>query len=340
MKKFMSTILILCVLSLASVTFAATYSKPAKVMLSSLSEEACVKYLASMGVTVPEAIAEVDVLGMVADIEADPTFDRSMTIGYTVLADFMRDVRTVVLRYYGWDEGHALGSPYVTNSTKYSLKNSTFIEWASDMANYNCYAYVLGRTSHAIPGDFSSGEYDDDADISVLANLVKADLQDELGYSCVKVQTARPTSSTGWQNAIAVRKDTTKDVNNVNDFHFAMLTPTGWRHKPSFTAVLQFKGIAELNDDWTNECYIDGVAVKPSVTYESDMYFLLYKASHRAVGTPIWIGNHYHSGNQHYYQVRHTCADCGGPVYSWEVYACDGPPCDMLYSVPVQVELM
>lgn len=37
--------------------------------------------------------------------------------------------------------------------------------------------------------------------------MIKDDLTGDLGYNCVKVQSNRPTSTSGWTNVIAVRKD-------------------------------------------------------------------------------------------------------------------------------------
>lgn len=42
----------------------------------------------------------------------------------------------------------------------------------------------------------------------------------------------------------------------------------------------------------------------------------------------IYTGNHYHSGNQHYYQYNNKCSTCGYIQNTiWKNYFCPGPPC-------------
>lgn len=41
-----------------------------------------------------------------------------------------------------------------------------------------------------------------------------------------------------------------------------------------------------------------------------------------------WNGNHYHSGDQHYYQYNYKCNTCGYILYTeWRNNFCPGPPC-------------
>ncbi len=199
------------------------------------------------------------------------------------------------------------------------------------MPYYNCYAYAIGRSSACNPGDFSGQSYNHMADISTVANVVKDDLKGQLGYNCVKKQTSTPSSTSGWTNVIAVRKDTTLDV-GFNDYHFAKLSSSNWYHKPGGTAVLKFNNAPSNTVDWTNEAY-DGTYHAPSIWYDSSIVYLLYKASH---GTTVytWTGNHYHSGTRHYYEYGYKCPDCGDFVSTtWTSLPCSGPLCNTPWSV-------
>lgn len=221
------------------------------------------------------------------------------------------------------------------NTLDYSIVH----EWdPATMEEYNCYAYVLGRTTWCLVGDFSTETYDDSKGIAELALVVKADLKGSLGYQCVKIQTDCPSSTTGWSNVIAVRKDTTYDVyspgegRRVNDYHFAKLTSSGWYHKPGGTAVLKFNEAPSNSRDWTNEQF-DGVRyLTPSVSYDSELRFMLYKPEHGAT-TYTWTGQHYHAKTKHYYLYGYWCDDCCAYASTdWVIRNCSGPPCGVVRS--------
>ena len=106
--------------------------------------------------------------------------------------------------------------------------------------------------------------------------MIKEDLKGNLKYNCVKIQSSRPSSASGWTNAIAVRKDTTGDLYGFNDYHFAKLSSGNWYHKPGLTAVLKFNTAPSNSFIWTNEAF-DGEYWPPTISYESNIMYLLYK---------------------------------------------------------------
>lgn len=287
-------------------------------LLSSLSDEQCRAFLLAHGISVPEELNDIDLPKLFARIEENPNM--VITIGWTTLAEFIEEVRAAVKEYYG------IAATPSGRASAYTLQYSTLHSWNSaTMPYYNCYAYAIGRTSACDPGDFSDQTYDDSVSIISLANMVKDDLKGDLGFECVKVQSSRPTSTNGWANVIAVRKDTTYDV-GFNDYHFAKLSSSNWYHKPGGTAILKFNSAPSNSVDWNNECY-NGVYHEPSITYDSDVMYLSYKTTH---GDTIyeWTGEHYHSGVKHYYQYTYTCEDCGTVVETvWISEVCSGPPC-------------
>ena len=258
---------------------------------------------------------------MFALLEGNP--DRPVSVGLRSLNSFIEDVRDVVKTYYG-----SQGAVFSSRAVTYTLQYSSLYSWDSaTMYNYNCYAYALGLTNGIYePGDFSGQTYSDASSIATVAEQIKDDLNLGFGYNCVKVQSNRPTSNVGWANVIAVRKDTTYDFMGRNDFHVAKLTYAGWLHKTGRFAVLKFNSAPTNSIIWTNEGY-DGTYFEPTVTYDSEIRYLLYKANHGNT-TYTWTGEHYHSGSTHYYLYAYVCNDCGNTVsHVWATTDCDGPPC-------------
>lgn len=326
-KKFFAILLSLCLLCCMTVQATAEGKNRAeeKTLLSSLQPEECVEQLLTLGVAIPQELNGINIQKVVAAFESDP--DLHLVVNYTVASDFLKAVRHAVNLYHGWTDEHGSAS-----LTRYTLQYSTLHSWnPSTMPNYNCYAYALGRSSACDPGDFSGQSYNHLADISTVANVVKADLKGQLRYSCVKKQTSRPSSTSGWTNAIAVRKDTTLDV-GFNDYHFAKLSSSNWYHKPGRTAVLKFKNAPTNTVSWTNEAY-NGSYHAPSIWYESSIVYLLYKTNHGST-VYTWTGNHYHSGAQHYYEYGNKCQSCDEFVSTtWTSTPCSGPPCHTPWSV-------
>lgn len=82
------------------------------------------------------------------------------------------------------------------------------------MISYNCYAYALGFTDKFYyPGELSGYsilgyDLDNVHCMDALADMVKHDLTDVFGFSCVKIQNDCPTSVGIWENVIAARMET------------------------------------------------------------------------------------------------------------------------------------
>lgn len=319
MKRLFAFLLSFCmILSLGAHTAVAAENE-GTVLLSSLNDEQCRTFLLEQGLSIPEELSDIDLPELFAYLEEDPNM--VFSFGWTTLADFVESVRVVVKSYYG---NTAVPT---TRAAAYTLQYSTLYSWnVNTMEAYNCYAYAIGRTTACQPGQFSNQTYDDSASIASVASMVKDDLNGDLGYDCVKIQSNRPTSTSGWENAIAVRKDTTYDVLNMNDYHFAKLSSSSWYHKPGKTAILKFNSAPSNSVDWTNEAY-NGTYHEPTVTYDSDLRYLLYKSNHGDT-TYTWTGEHYHSGTSHYYLYAYVCDDCGDYVSTvWTSLQCSGPPC-------------
>lgn len=217
-----------------------------------------------------------------------------------------------------------------TQTTRSILRHNEVVDWdPSTMLFYNCYGFAIERMFDCSPGDFSNDSYVHTDSIEDVAWVVKNDLQGELGYNCVVQQTIRPESTTGWENVIALRKDTTMDFeyNGVpfNDFHFAKLTSDGWLHKPGLTAVLKFNEAPTNSVKWYVEAY-DGRYILTDKTYESNIIYFSYKRNHTI--TTRYTGEHYHSGVTHWFLYEDVCTNCGSIIGTeWVPQPCSGPPC-------------
>lgn len=343
MKRLFAFFLAFCVLfSLGTHPAAAAASLPEDenpVRLSSLDDEQCRVFLAEQGVSIPEELNDINLPELFSALEEDA--DAYGAIEWPTLHFFIEDVRAVVKAYYGiHTTSSSCALAYTVQSLTYTLQYSSLYQWnAGEMPNYNCYAYVLGRKIWCQPGDFSNQSYDGTVSIAALAEVVKDDLNGDLGFDCVKVQSSRPTSTSGWSNVIAVRKDTTFDSGGYNDFHFAKLSSSSWYHKPGGTAVLKFNSAPSNSVVWTNECY-DGMYHEYLITYDSELRYLLYKANHGNT-TYTWTGEHYHSGSRHYYRYAYVCNDCGDYVSTvWTSQSCSGPPCATPWSITPVPEVL
>lgn len=335
MKRLFALVLSFC-MALSIGVCAAAAETPLRenengVLLSSLDYEKCRNFLLNQGVSIPEELSGIDLPKLFADLESNP--DMVVSLGWTTLADFIEEVRFVVKSHYG------ISTAPSARVLAYTLQYSTLYSWnATTMPNYNCYAYAIGRTSDCQPGDFSNQSYNHSSNIDAVATMIKDDLTGDLGYNCVKVQSNRPTSTSGWTNVIAVRKDTTGDFYGFNDYHFAKLSSSNWYHKPGGAAVLKFISPPSNSVDWTNEAY-DGTYHEPTITYDSDLRYLSYKSSHGDT-TYTWTGEHYHSGTRHYYLYAYVCDDCGGYASTvWPSTPCAGPPCATPWSYTPELEV-
>ena len=300
----------------------ATTLKEPTVLLSSLSREAQLSFLKEKGIDVPN-YAEDYIIKLICHIEKDPTYP--VAINNPVVFKIGEKVREAVNEYYG--------KATITEQTKtpkaltYTLQDSTvYGSWNNAFLNYNCYAYALIRTDDFYwPGAFSTVPDEDDFDITRsiynMACDVRSDLKSsQLNKKCVKITTTRPSSASNGQTCICIRKGT-------EDFHFMRLISSYWYHKPGNTHILKYNYLPSTGREWTNECSFFGTAYEGDTTYDSAIYYILYKANHGTTVT-TYTGNNYHSGNYHYYQYGEKCPDCGEYLsYSWVKLPCSGPPC-------------
>ena len=166
--------------------------------------------------------------------------------------------------------------PETSYLSRYSLKDSTILgTWNSNYENYNCYAYSIGLTSWRQPdGGAGYSYYDVSKSISSIADDVLADL-DSLGYWGYKTTTKPKSLPDKHFRVICVRKDT----DNI-DYHFMKKSGSSlnnWIHKPGGTQPLKWNYSSPSKKVWTNEYVYKGVAHAPTVTYESTIYYILYK---------------------------------------------------------------
>ena len=232
---------------------------------------------------------------------------------------------------------HVQASGISSNITS-SLINSEFVSWDAGMLLYNCYGFAIGTNTGDYPGKHSYGQYNPEAGIYAMAALVLADLR-ALDNDCILQQTVRPTSVSGWDNVIAMRKETQRGLDN--DFHFAMLTRNGeWLHKPGNTAVLKFKEAPSNDTIWMSEGVSpSGYVLELDVAYDSAIIYMSYKESHGTL-MQAWTENDYHSGKVHYYEFEYICPDCGESMGTeWISRPCVGSYCIYPWSVEPEYEI-
>lgn len=158
---------------------------------------------------------------------------------------------------------------YSTNS--YSLVDSTVVgSWNDSYLYYNCYGYSIKKYNNLDnPGDYSGQSFSISMSVDQIAHLVQDDL-DFLGYWSSK-STTRPTSLASWEQAICVRKGT-------YDYHFMRYTVAKWYHKPGNTNPLKWNYASPGYKIWTNECSFMNIAYAPTITYNSQIYYIKYWA--------------------------------------------------------------
>lgn len=106
-----------------------------------------------------------------------------------------------------------------------------------------------------------------------MADVVLNDLN-ALGFWGYK-QTTKPTSLPDeYFRVIAVRKDT-----NHVDYHFMKMhgSLNSWAHKPSWTQPLKWNYSSPGSSVWSNEAFVNGTTYAPTLTYDSGIYYILYK---------------------------------------------------------------
>ena len=102
-RIFVSVFLILLSLFTLSACHGGTTEPEEKPLLSSLSEEECRQVLADYGLTIPEQFEGTRFKTMVTNFENDPDLSYANSMGWTDMADFSEEVRTVVRAYHGLD---------------------------------------------------------------------------------------------------------------------------------------------------------------------------------------------------------------------------------------------
>lgn len=334
MKRFFALLLITFVVWICAFPTLAVSSieNTNKVLLSSLSYEECVEFLKNSGIVIPSNLKNVNVKNLIKSIENNP--HQSFGINWDVLAEFCENVRTVVNDYYG---NTMLLSLFSSN---YTLQYSTVYADYAGVGLFNCYAYVLGITTHrCYLGDLSGNTYTGAETIGEITDMVIEDLRstnlrDDLNriniYNCIKQQDTRPSSLGIWENVIAARKDLQSTEYGNYDYHFAKLSNGDWLHKPDNSAILKFNESPTNAIAWTNERFYNHVALEHTITYESSIKYILYKTDHDEY---VRTGQHYHSGNYHYFEYNFDCSDCGVEGTTWIRYECDGPPCAIIASI-------
>ena len=296
-------------------------NKEEKPCLSSFTMEEKLAFLSSYGIEVPD-YAEDYIVRLIDMVETDP--GRQIVINNPVVYQTATQVKQIVNEYYGIPFDHEL-----QQSSRYTLVDSTvYGSWYSGLGNYNCYAYAIGdSTAFYWPGAFSvvPNEYNLNYSNSIytFATYVRSDLKSsDFSKQCVKLTTVRPSSLSQGQSCMAIRKCT-------YDFHFMKYDPSYWYHKPGGSSILKYNYQPTVGRTWTNEYSIDGVAHSPDTYYNSDIYYIVYRSNHPST-TYRWTGEHYHSGNKHYFRYGDQCDECGEFMnLEWISQSCSGPPCQM-----------
>ena len=79
---------------------------------------------------------------------------------------------------------------------------------------------------------------------------------------------------------------------------------------------------------WTNENSLRGIEYAGTLTYTSNINYIIYKSNHNT--TYKWTGEESHLGNKHRFKYADVCNDCEEATnINWVTIACSGPPCDL-----------
>lgn len=150
------------------------------------------------------------------------------------------------------------------------LKDSTATgSWQSAYANYNCYAYAVGSTLSATPGEYS-GLSPNLGSVSSIADAVVEDL-DTFGYWAYDT-TSRPTSLKSWERVMCVRTGS-------GDYHFMKSTDaSSWFHKPGASVPLRWNYTSPAYKSWTDEGIFSDGYYPGTHTYNSTIYYIIYWA--------------------------------------------------------------
>ena len=275
-------------------------------VLSEMTESECIAFVKGCGVELPawyenERYWGPFVKSVIVDVEANPNIE--FGFGYSKLLDLAYEIKTVVIEYYGLS---GIANNAKVSSTSNILEDNTvYGTWNNSYKNYNCYAYALGKTTTADPGDFSGHSYTTLPSLSVLANYVADDLE-ALGYTNVQVSTTRSMTS-GYKKVICIRRGSWYDDSNLSmttDYHVAKCNEAGgWLHKPGYTNPLKFKYAPASSTPWVYESYNGSKYVRDEdVTYSGTIYYISYILPHTCSYEYKYAGSNTH--------IR-TCTLCG-----------------------------
>lgn len=229
--------------------------------------------LEALGLVLPEVyqedrhLAEESLRGILLDISNGMT--DVYPYGYTELVKYAKRVQGVLARTDPQISAHV--------ARAYSLVDSTVLGgWSSNYNSQNCYGYALRRQVKVNPGHYSGGDYSIYLDISVLADLVVADLE-SLGYVAYKTST-KPTSIAYYEEPVmCIRK-------GPSDYHFMRMASTSstsiWNHKPGESIPLRWNYSSPEYKTWTSE-FVDseGIAHPGNYLYNSEIYYIHYWSS-------------------------------------------------------------
>lgn len=170
--------------------------------------------------------------------------------------------------------------PQIMSRSSSSLNYSTPIgTWRATYRNYNCYAYAIGKTTWATPGDFCGQPFSLTLSVSSMADIVISDL-DSLGFNAYKTTTKPTTLPDRFYKVICIRKNLSD-----KDFHFMKqegMSLTSWTHKPGCSQPLRWNFSSPGAGIWTNEGIVDELIVEATTTYESNIYYIVYKSRNSA----------------------------------------------------------
>lgn len=337
MKKTVLLIMFLCVVLTCSATHALGTDED-KIILSELSEEECLIFIAEQNVRVPDELQEYERLGefvksIIVTVESEPNY--IFTYNYQVVLDFVNEIKQCVNSYYGKSVTCEFSSRQ-SNGFYTLVDNETVGVWDDIFTEYNCYAYALFYNASPTDSYFAPypGYFSAPNDFSILesvdtwADQTEADLV-EIGYSCVY--------KTNSLSAIMEFSDTHTIIclrkGNHPDFHYMRWDINSWYHKPGQTHILRYLYTNPNYKNWIAEYSVQGVDYPPiddTRYYTGTIYYFAFAENHSFTGQ-TYTGVHNHLGTRHLYKFSSVCEHCGEIKYSWVSVSCDGPPCALEY---------
>ena len=228
-----------------------------------------------------------------------------------------------------------------------SLQLSTHYSFPDNMFLFNCYAYVMNETTQRInPGYYSEQSITHSTSVSTIAEIIKDDLLARGETPCVKTQTSSPPAFNINKVIIALRREETSPTNE-NDYHVARLTSVGWLHKPGNTGILKFNNAPTYNVNWIGECSWPGANnsvlyyTNSNLEYDSTIWYIIGSTVHTAGTNWAYTGNHYHSGQLHWYECNYRCSECGELTgqLGWVSLPCTGSSCILPWSTTPEHEV-